>query len=95
MAVTDREQRFALLGSQVAPIPDGPVVVLCRVGPSQNALFGAKAVGRQQSSRASFSVVSLNSYGVACCLLGQVRQGLDRAAVVWLLVGAMTRRPGA
>src|SRR5215813_11665991 len=34
----------------------------------------------------------LNSYGVACCPPGQVRQGLDRAAVVWLLVGAMTRR---
>ena len=52
---------------------------------------GAKAVGGQQSSRASFRG-PLNSYGVACCLPGQIRQGLDRAAVVWLLAGAMTRR---
>ena len=39
------------------------------------------------------SAGSLNSYGAACCPPGQVRQGLDRAAVVWgLLVGATTRR---
>src|SRR6516164_6566960 len=49
---------------------------------------------RSAGSRAvePVSAGPLYSYGVACCLPGQVRQGLDRACAVWLLAGAMTRR---